>query len=152
MSRCLPHANAAEVARLVELRMRRQRVLDRRGARQLWVVVEETALRSPWPGRTIMRDQIRHLIDIAEQPNVAIGVLPPGIDDNTTIREAITIFRFAESHLGDVVCLGQPGTGQFLYARGNTAHYSQIMDILAIRTSSKRSDVRSLLSAILRES
>jgi hypothetical protein len=152
VSRGLPDAGEAEVGRLVELRTRRQRVLDPRGGRQLWAVVEETTLRSPWPGREVMRAQIRHLIDIAEQPNVAIGVLPPGIDDNTTIREAITIFRFAEPHLGDVACLGQRGAGQFLYDRENTAHYSQLMDILAIRTSSKRGDVRSLLSAILRES
>jgi hypothetical protein len=99
-----------------------------------------------------MRAQIRRLIDLTEQPNVALGVLPLGIDDNTTIKESITLFRFAESHLGDVVCLEQPSTGQFLYARGSTEHYSQLMDLIATRASCTRSNVLNMLSRILRES
>jgi hypothetical protein len=65
-----------------------------------------------------MRSQLTHLIDISEQPNVTLQVLMPaqlpGLDDHVTIREPITIFRFPEEHLGDVVFLERPSGGVFL--------------------------------------
>jgi hypothetical protein len=152
-SRCWPDASAAEVARLVELRMRRQQMLREPGARRLWAVMEESALRDQRAGRKVMRAQLRYLINMVDQPGVAISVLPPGgIDDNATISETFTIFRFAEPHLGDVACIEQPDGGLFLYRRDDIDHYSMLMDILAIRAVTEKRDVQDLLMGILRES
>jgi hypothetical protein len=152
-SRRWPDASAAEVARLVERRMRRQQMLREPGARHLWAVMEESALRDLRAGRKVMRAQLRYLIKLVDQPGVAISVLPPGgMDDNATISEPCTIFRFAEPHLGDVACIEQPDGGLFLYRRDDIDHYSVLMDILAIRAATEKSEVQDLLTGILRES
>jgi hypothetical protein len=152
VARSRPGASLAEVARGVELRMRRQALLREPAGCRLWAVARESTLRDQRAGRRVMRRQPRHLIDTADQPNVAISVLPPGTDDNATIREPVTVFRFAERHLGDVACLEQPGDGLFLYKQEDIVHYSQLMDILAIRATGRRRDVQDLLWRILRES
>jgi hypothetical protein len=93
------------------------------------------------------------MIDMVDQPDVAISVLPPGFpDDNAMIREPFTIFRFAESHLGDVACIEQPDGGLFRYGRDDIDHYSMLMEILVIRAVTEKRDVQNLLTGILRES
>ena len=152
VARSRPDASLAEVTRRVELRMRRQALVGEPGGCQLWAVAEESALRDRRAGGKVMREQLRHLIDVVDQPNVAISVLPPGTDDNATISEPVTIFRFAERHVGDLACLEQPGDGLFLHKREDIVHYTQLMDILAIRATTRRRDVQDLLWGILRES
>jgi hypothetical protein len=151
VSRCQPKASPYELGRQVELRLRRQQRLRGRSACELWAVVEESALRDPQMRRKTMRTQLRRLIEAADQPNVAISVLLSDAGDDAMIREPVSIFRFAERHLGDVVCLEQQDDALFLHKRADTLHYSQLIDILAIRASAKSREAQDLLWRILRE-
>lgn len=158
VSRWKPDATAAEIARHVELRPRRQRRLEEPDACQLWAMVEESALRPRWVSRAVMREQIRHLIEMVDHPKVAIGVRRSTAadadieDDNVTIKEPVGVFRFAQQYLGDVVSIEQPDNDVlFLYKWRNTAHYNQLMDILTIRTSEKTRDVQDRLRGLLRD-
>lgn len=151
VSRHRPHASADEVTRTVELRMHRQRCLEGPEACHLWAVVEESALRDRRVSRRTMRRQLRHLIDIAAQPNVAISVLLAGTDHNAASKEPFSVFRFGGRYLGDVVCIERPDNGMFLYKRKDTAHYTHLMDTLVITTSAQPRDVQDLLWSILKE-
>jgi transcriptional regulator with XRE-family HTH domain len=72
-----PELIAADVARLVELRMARQReILDRESPPQVWSVIAEPALRWRVGGPDVLRAQIDHLIELAARPHVEIQVLP----------------------------------------------------------------------------
>jgi transcriptional regulator with XRE-family HTH domain len=72
-----PELPADEVARLVELRMARQReVLDREHPPQIWSVIAEPALRWRVGGPDVQRAQIEHLVELAARPTVEIQVLP----------------------------------------------------------------------------
>ncbi|SIO88983.1 helix-turn-helix transcriptional regulator [Nocardiopsis sp. JB363] len=71
-----PHDSPAQIERGVELRMSRQKILEGENAVQLEIVMEEAALRRIVGGRTVMRDQYRHLLNRVERPNIEIRVVP----------------------------------------------------------------------------
>lgn len=71
----LPEPTAA-TERRIELRMARRAVLDRDDPPQLRVVLDEAVLRRTVGGKAVMREQIDHLIEIAQAPTVDILVLP----------------------------------------------------------------------------
>lgn len=60
----------------VEFRKQRQRILTDLPRREFRFVIHETALRMRFPGDTVMREQLVHLLEISELPNVSIQVLP----------------------------------------------------------------------------
>ncbi|MGH3575931.1 MAG: helix-turn-helix domain-containing protein [Pseudonocardiaceae bacterium] len=70
-----PRPSDDDLERRVSLRMARQEILTQPAAPQLWAVIEEATL---WRfnGRSVMRDQIDHLITMAELPNVALQLIP----------------------------------------------------------------------------
>jgi hypothetical protein len=151
LEQCRPDASANEITRLVELRMRRQELLREQDSFQLWAIVDEAALRTAQADTQTMRSQITHLINISGQPNVTIQVLrSPGLDDHVAIKEPITIFRFPEEHLDDVILLEQPDGYVFLSDRTEAEHYSQLMSRLAMRAAAA-DDARSLLNKIFTE-
>src|SRR6516162_10355055 len=65
-----------DVSRRAELRVSRQEILRRPDAPQLWVVVDEGALRRPVGSKDIVREQLRHLMEMADHPAVTLQILP----------------------------------------------------------------------------
>lgn len=98
-------ASALETMRRAQLRMRRQQVIYRRQPARLWVVIDEAALRRQVGGTAVMRAQIRHLINAARLPHIRIQVLPFQDGAYTGGGIPLTILRFAEAELPDVVYL-----------------------------------------------
>lgn len=72
----MPGAPQAEIDRRVALRLERQKVLVSERAPQFHAVLDEAALRRPYGDRAVMREQLKHLIEISEQPNVTLQVMP----------------------------------------------------------------------------
>jgi transcriptional regulator with XRE-family HTH domain len=87
-----PELDAVDVARLVELRMARQReVLDRENPPLVWRVIAESALRWRVGGAAILRDQLEHLMVLAERPGVELQVLPLEVGVHTGTEGTFTI-------------------------------------------------------------
>ena len=151
MRQCLPRATADDIDRLVELRMRRQQQhRDSQQSRMLWAILEEAALRNERISPRIMRAQVRHLIQVAEQHNIAIQIVPAGTTGNGTISEPVTIFRFPGKYLCDVVHLEQPGHGYFLHERKIAEHYNWHFNSLSIMGISPKA-TRKFLWELFRE-
>ncbi|GAB2752862.1 helix-turn-helix domain-containing protein [Streptomyces bullii] len=68
--------NSDAVEEQVAVRMGRQELLHRDPAPNVRVILDEGALRRPVPGPKVWADQLSHLLDAAQLPNVAIQVLP----------------------------------------------------------------------------
>jgi hypothetical protein len=136
LAQCRPGATANELTRLVELRMERQELYHYRQSRRLWAIVEETAFRNRRIDAWTRRVQIEHLIDMTEERNVTLQVVPASTGGSLTLSEPMTIFRFPAGYLGDVVCLEQPDSALFLHERKDTEHYNQLFDNLAVKASS----------------
>jgi hypothetical protein len=73
-----PGISAEELERAVAVRLQRQNLLIRRlpAAPTLQVILNEAVLRRPVPDRHGMADQLRHVLDVTELPNVSVRVLP----------------------------------------------------------------------------
>jgi hypothetical protein len=68
--------NSEEVEEQVAARMGRQELLHRQSAPSVRVILDEGAVRRPVSNPKVWADQLSHLVDAAELPNVAIQVLP----------------------------------------------------------------------------
>lgn len=65
-----------EIKRLTAVRIRRQQILDRANPPDLHAIIAEGALRQLVGGRTIMKQQLEHLLIANSRPAVEVQVLP----------------------------------------------------------------------------
>ncbi|MBV9092338.1 MAG: helix-turn-helix domain-containing protein [Streptosporangiaceae bacterium] len=92
------------IGRLVRVRMRRQRVLDREGL-QVSVVLDESVLKRRIGDDSVMYDQLQRLAREADRPNLTLQVLPLDAQ-HTASGESVVIFGFgddSDAMLQDVV-------------------------------------------------
>lgn len=132
----MPLASQQAVHRRVRLRMTRQQLLTRPNPPQLWVVVDESALRRPIGGRTVMLDQLDHLITTAKLPNVTLQVMPFLAGRHAAEAGAFTILRFAEPDLPDIVYLEQLTSAIYLDKRDDVDQYMAAMERLGVDSES----------------
>ncbi|GAA2403285.1 hypothetical protein GCM10010420_33120 [Streptomyces glaucosporus] len=77
-----------------------------------------------------MRDQLRHLIEMSRRPNVTLQVAPFDIGGLAAAGGPVTILRFPEPDLPDVVYLEQLTSALYLDKEEDVDHYLSIMDRL----------------------
>lgn len=142
-----PNASAEDIDRRIALRMKRQEVLRQPGAPNLWAVIDEAAL---WrlDGRAAMRDQIQHLMDVAELPNVTLQVMPFYSGTHVAVGGPFTILRFSEPDLPDIVYLEQLTSALYLDKEQDVQHYLMVMDRLCIQAKSPAETTRFLRSTL----
>jgi hypothetical protein len=145
-----PTARYEEVQRRVDLRLRRQEILHGDDPVRLWAVIDEAALCRPVGGAAVMRDQLAHLIEAAELPNVNIQVLPLSAGGHAAGGGGITVLRFTESDLLDVVYLEQMLTAVYLSRPQDSAHYRDVLNRLAAQAgdlSASKATLKRILHA-----
>jgi transcriptional regulator with XRE-family HTH domain len=145
-----PGAPAEEIERRVSLRMKRQQLLARSDAPQLWAVVDEAALRRTMGSPAVMAAQLEHLIKASELPNVTLQVLPFHVGTHAAEAGAFTILRFPEPDLPDVVYIEQLTGALYLDKRDDVDAYMAAVDRLSVESTPPRGTVETL-SKILQE-
>jgi transcriptional regulator with XRE-family HTH domain len=142
----LGHAGAApaDIERRVALRMERQQILHRPDAPSLWAVLDEGALRRPFGAAATMRRQIEHLRAVAELPNVTVQLLPFSVGGHSAAGGPVTILRFAERELPDVVYLEQLISALYLDKPSDTFRYGHVMNRLAVEAETPAATKRFL--------
>jgi transcriptional regulator with XRE-family HTH domain len=123
-----------DVERRVSMRMRRQRVLQRReDAPAVWAVIDEAALRRPVGGVEVMRAQIDALIAAVRSPNVTIQVMPYAAGGHAAAGGSFSILRFPEPELPDIVYIEQLTSALYLDKRADLQLYLTVMDKLSVQ-------------------
>jgi transcriptional regulator with XRE-family HTH domain len=102
------------IERRVALRMRRQDILAGPHPPQLWMIIEEAALRRRIGGSTVWRAQLDHVLRAAARPNITIQILADHVGGPALTDGAFTILRFAEADLPDIVYLQQLTSALYL--------------------------------------
>jgi len=128
-----PAVTDEELARLTDLRISRQDILSRPGAPQLWAVVDEGVLRRPIGSAEVMREQIRHLIEITDHPAVTLQVLPFRVGGHSACGGPFTILRFAEPDLQDVIYIEQLTSALYLDKQTEVDRYLEVMEQLCLQ-------------------
>jgi transcriptional regulator with XRE-family HTH domain len=137
-----------EIARRSELRASRQEILRRPDAPQLWVVIDEAALRRPVGSREIVREQLQHLIEVADYPAVTLQIMPFSAGAHSAMGGPFTILRFAEPDLADVVYIEQLTSALYLDKPVEVDSYLEVMEQLCLQAEPVANTTR-LLRGIL---
>jgi hypothetical protein len=145
-----PNAHTADVERRVELRMARQQRLAPPAAPYIWAVIDEAALRRPAGRPGVMREQLKHLLEAAERPDVTIQVMPFAAGGHAAAGGPFSILRFAEPDLPDLVYLEQLTSALYLDDRDAVEHYLAVMERVCIEAAPSTASAR-LIHGILRE-
>lgn len=125
-----PSASEAEIERRVALRMQRQKLLVAERAPTFVAVVDESALCRPLGGPEVMRAQMRRLIEVAEQPNVTVQIMPFRFGGHAAESGAFTLLGFPEKDLPDIVYLEQLTGAMYLDKQDEVAQYAHAMERL----------------------
>ncbi|RDI52844.1 helix-turn-helix domain-containing protein [Nocardia mexicana] len=123
----------AEAARRVELRRRRQEILNREGGPTLWAVLDETVLHRPIGGNDVLRGQLEHLVEMSDRLNVTIQVLPYAAGGHAAAGSSFTMLRFAEPELPDIVYIEQLTSALYLDRLQDLELYRRVMDRLSVQ-------------------
>lgn len=94
-----------EIERRVQVRMTRQRILDKDDPLRLSVVLDEAALSRQVGGADVMRDQLQHLAEAAARPNIELQVLTNSAGAHPATTGEFTILALPELTAPDVVYL-----------------------------------------------
>jgi hypothetical protein len=105
---------ADEIDQRVALRVTRQQILTRVDPAKLWVVIDEAVLHRPVGGRDTMREQIKYLMKMAQQPNITLQVMPFSKVGYPGAGGAFSILRFPEGDLPDVVYIEHAASALYL--------------------------------------
>jgi hypothetical protein len=119
----------------VRIRQERQRQLFGRGPDmpRVQAVLDEAALHRQVGGGEAMAAQLRHLLDLATNPNISIRILPFSTGENPSMARPFIIFGFGSPE-DDVVYLDSGGEDVFLHdAADKVADYRTIYDRLLVR-------------------
>jgi transcriptional regulator with XRE-family HTH domain len=87
----------------LEIRMTRQRLIDRPNAPDLFFVLDEAVFSRLMGDQVLRLEQIRHLIDLARKPNVRINILPFTAGLHRGMAENFVILEFSSSTDSDVL-------------------------------------------------
>jgi transcriptional regulator with XRE-family HTH domain len=122
-----------DVQRRTEARMSRQDILRRETPPRVWAVVDEGALRRPIGGEKVMREQLKHLIDMCDHPAVTLQVLPFQVASHPAMGGPFTILRFSEPDLRDVVYIEQLTSALYLDKPAEVDSYLEVMEQLCLQ-------------------
>ncbi len=86
----------ADIEDLIRLRLERQQqvLLREENPLELWVVMDENAIRRPVGGPEVMREQLLHLREAADLPNVTVQVFPFTKPSHPGLGGAFTLLEF----------------------------------------------------------
>ncbi|WP_405164093.1 helix-turn-helix domain-containing protein [Nocardia sp. NBC_01499] len=143
------HQNA-EAARRVELRGKRQEILDIQDGPRLWAVLDEAVLHRPIGGKQVLREQIEHLVDMSMKQGVTIQVLPYEAGGHAAAGSSFTMLRFAEPELPDIVYIEQLTSALYLDRKEDLQLYREVMDKVAVQALTPERS-RQLLADVAKE-
>jgi transcriptional regulator with XRE-family HTH domain len=119
-----------EIERLIEVRMARQQVLARDDRPQLWAVIDEAVVRRVVGGPDVIRGQLRHLVDSAEQGKTTIQVLPYRAGAHAGSIGPFVILNFQEATDPAVAYLETLAGDIYLEEREDVNRYTLAFDRL----------------------
>ncbi|MFG2226329.1 helix-turn-helix domain-containing protein [Streptomyces sp. NPDC048644] len=97
----------SRINRRLRVRLRRQRLLDEADAPDYYALLDESILNKPTGGRAVMREQLRHLFNYAEnRDRIHIRVLPFTAAEHAAAPiSAITLLKFPQGKGSDMAYL-----------------------------------------------
>ncbi|WP_031225855.1 helix-turn-helix domain-containing protein [Streptomyces roseochromogenus] len=139
-----------EVQHMVDIRMKRQELLDRVEPPHIWCVIDEAAIRRIVGGRGVMQEQLRHLRAMSERPHITVQVLPFSRGAHAAAVGSFAVLRGPKREL-DVVYVDLLGGGLFMEKPGELDRYRLAFEYLSAQALDLESSAE-LITRISKES
>ena len=97
-----PRDTEEQLQRVVDLRMQRQRLLDQDPPLDLWLILDEGAIRRNVGGSAVMRRQLEHLVQASRWSNVTLQILSFASGAHAGLTGPFAILDFPERTDSDV--------------------------------------------------
>ncbi|MEU0965328.1 helix-turn-helix transcriptional regulator [Streptomyces sp. NPDC005917] len=144
-----PNDRDEDLERRVNLRLRRQALLERADAPTLWVVTEEAVLHRVVGGPEVMRAQIERLLEVSGLEHVSVDVVPFTAGAHVGVCAPFTYFRFEEPELPDVVYSEILSGAMYLDQRSDVVAHLEAHNRMSLLASGAQS--RALLNRMRKE-
>lgn len=146
----LQYSNPKEINRRVSLRIARQAILSGPDPTSLWVVLDEAVLSRPIGGSRVMRAQLMHLIEMSQQPDVTIQIMPFTVGGHSAAGGSFSVLHFGEDDLPDMVYQEQLASAQYVDKPDVVGKYREVLERLRLEAATPANSVKTL-RARLRE-
>lgn len=118
-----------EVQHMVDIRMKRQELLQRSDPPHIWAVVDEAAIHRVVGGPDVMREQLQHLLELSGTPQVTVQILPFSAGAHAAAVGSFALLRGQSQDL-DVVYVDLLGGGLFMEKPKELERYKSAFDYL----------------------
>lgn len=115
---------------LVDLRTRRQDLIDAEHRPSFHFVLDEAAVRRLVGGSSVMRRQLRRLIEVADKPNITLELIPFSAGLHAGMKGPFEIIEFADPSVSEIVYLESPRGDIFSDTPEETSKYIEAFDKL----------------------
>jgi Domain of unknown function (DUF5753) len=105
MRQFAPYTSEGRTDALVDLRVRRQELLERPEPPYFYFVLDEAVVRRMVGGQSVMRQQLRRLLELADRPNVSIELVPFSAGVHPGLEGSFVILEFSDAVDDDVLYL-----------------------------------------------
>jgi len=133
--------------RMVHVRQERQRRFAAGGLR-LSAVIDEGALRRPVGSATVMRGQLRHLLDLADRPGLSIQITPLCTGASYAAPGSFSILSFTADDLPDIVYVEQLTSALYLDKPSDLERYRQALDLISSTSTTPEETTRFIRSLL----
>ncbi|WP_405910683.1 MULTISPECIES: helix-turn-helix domain-containing protein [unclassified Streptomyces] len=128
-----PNESKEEVARRVDLRIKRQDLLAKPDAPAIWAVLDETVLRRPVGGAEVMRAQIDRLQEALDMPKVRIQIMRFTAGAHPGAFGPFHHFRFGFSELPDVIYTESLAGAVYVDRPAEVVSYLEVLDRMSVQ-------------------
>ncbi|WP_406350168.1 helix-turn-helix domain-containing protein [Streptomyces sp. NBC_00658] len=128
-----PNESKEEIARRVDLRIKRQDLLAKPDAPAIWAVLDETVLRRPVGGAEVMRAQIDRLQEALDMPKVRIQIMRFTAGAHPGAFGPFHHFRFGFTELPDVIYTESLAGAVYVDRPAEVVSYLEVLDRMSVQ-------------------
>ncbi|MER7202506.1 MULTISPECIES: helix-turn-helix domain-containing protein [unclassified Streptomyces] len=127
----LPETTPTDIDKRVQVRVRRQeRIVAPDNPLRLWTVLDESALRRVVGSRTVMREQLEHLVEQSQLPHVTVQVIPFDMGAHPGLNGQYAILEFPDAADSSVVYIEGVTSDLYLEKANDVQKYSVMYEHL----------------------
>ncbi|MET7981370.1 MULTISPECIES: helix-turn-helix transcriptional regulator [unclassified Streptomyces] len=127
----LPETAPADIDKRVQVRMKRQeRISAPDNPLRLWTVLDESALRRAVGNRSLMREQLEHLVEQSQLPHVTVQVIPFDMGAHPGLNGQYAILEFPDAADSSVVYIEGVTSDLYLEKANDVQKYSVMYEHL----------------------
>jgi transcriptional regulator with XRE-family HTH domain len=135
-----PSLDEEEIEKEVAARMERQQLFQRSPRPYLGFVIEESVLRRPIGGKAVLKEQLRHLVDLAPLAFLTLQAMPTDCEEHAALDGLLTLLTTKEHR--HVAYVEYPGGSQLISDKKKVGLYIQRYGILRAQALNPQESAR----------